>query len=147
MFTCNYLALLIVTLNGGESRLSSSFCLHCKIRVFYTAFKYQRWAFASKQDIFRSENDMVSSHVKRSPLLWLHNKSLWNGLAFYWLYNNRTLHMHGPLEIPNLSPSVEKDSKEKRYFVYPQPCHILFFYVISSILYPLFTPWQLSCQG
>ena len=26
LFTCNYLALLIVTLNGGESRLSSSFC-------------------------------------------------------------------------------------------------------------------------
>ena len=28
-----------------------------------------------KHDIFTRENNMFSSHVKRSPLLWLHNKS------------------------------------------------------------------------
>ena len=34
-----------------------------------------RWAFAQKLDIFTCENNMLSSHVKISPLLWLHNKS------------------------------------------------------------------------
>ena len=33
------------------------------------------WAFARKLDIFTCENDMLSSHVKISALLWLHNKS------------------------------------------------------------------------
>ena len=28
-----------------------------------------------KHDIFTCENNMLSSHVKISPLLWLHNKS------------------------------------------------------------------------
>ena len=32
-----------------------------------------RWAFPQKHDIFRCENDMLFSHVKRSLLLWLHN--------------------------------------------------------------------------
>ena len=27
-----------------------------------------------KHDIFIRENNTLSSHVKRSPLLWLHNK-------------------------------------------------------------------------
>ena len=34
-----------------------------------------RWAFERKLDIFTCDNDMSSSHVKISPLLWLHNKS------------------------------------------------------------------------
>ena len=41
-------------------------------------YKHQwntRWAFARKLDIFTSEYNMLSSHVKISPLLWLHNKS------------------------------------------------------------------------
>ena len=42
-------------------------------------YKHQwntRWAFAWKLDIFTYENNnMLSSHVKISPLLWLHNKS------------------------------------------------------------------------
>ena len=28
-----------------------------------------------ENDVFTRENNMLSSHVKRSPLLWLHNKS------------------------------------------------------------------------
>ena len=35
--------------------------------------KYQV-SLARKLDIFTSEKNMVSSHVKISPLLWLHNK-------------------------------------------------------------------------
>ena len=41
-------------------------------------YKHQwntRWAFARKHDIFTRENNMSFSHVKISPLLWLHNKS------------------------------------------------------------------------
>ena len=41
-------------------------------------YKHQwntRWAFTRTLDIFTCENNMLSSHVKISPLLWLHNKS------------------------------------------------------------------------
>ena len=48
--------------------------------------------------------------------------------------------MDGRLEIPNLSSSVEKyftrrfereeKKKEKRNFVYPQPCHILYLFTL-----------------
>ena len=44
----------------------------------YLLYKHQwntRWAFTRKLDIFTCENNMLSSHVKISPLLWLHNKS------------------------------------------------------------------------
>ena len=34
-----------------------------------------RWAFSQKHDNFMSENDKLSSHMKKSLLLWLHNKS------------------------------------------------------------------------
>ena len=40
-------------------------------------YKHQRntkRAFARKLDIFTCENNMLSSHAKISPLLWLHNK-------------------------------------------------------------------------
>ena len=42
----------------------------------YILYKHQwntRWAFARKLDIFACENNMLSSHVKISPLLRLHN--------------------------------------------------------------------------
>ena len=44
-------------------------------------YLYQLWslwtrsAFAQKLDIFTCEHNMLSSHVKISPLLCLHNKS------------------------------------------------------------------------
>ena len=41
-------------------------------------YKHQwntRWAFARKHDIFTCENEMLPSHMKRPPLLWLLNKS------------------------------------------------------------------------
>ena len=44
----------------------------------YILYEHQwntRWAFARKHDIFTRENNMLFSHVKISPLLWLHNKS------------------------------------------------------------------------
>ena len=57
-------------------------CQHWKvshIMLYETCllYKYQwntRWAFARKLDIFTCENNMLSSHMKISPLLWLHNK-------------------------------------------------------------------------
>ena len=44
----------------------------------FLLYKHQwntRWAFARKLDIFTCENNMLSSRVKISPLLWLHNRS------------------------------------------------------------------------
>ena len=41
-------------------------------------FKHQwntRWGLVRKHDNFTWENNMLSSHVKRSTLLWLHDKS------------------------------------------------------------------------
>ena len=52
------------------------------------------WAFPRKLHIFtREDNMLISSHVKRSPSLWLNNKScLWKQahLVFHWcLYNKQ----------------------------------------------------------
>ena len=45
------------------------------------------WAFTRKLHtcIFTHENNMLSSHMKRSPSLWLHNKSH----LFHWCWYNR----------------------------------------------------------
>ena len=70
-------------------------------------------AFARKHDIFTHENNMLSSHVERSPLFWLHNKSrlfvaksemVWYFIGVYII--NKTL--HGRLEIQNFSSRVGK---------------------------------------
>ena len=64
-----------------------------------------------------ARENLLSSHVKISPLLWLHNKSRlshqktvkvkWFGILLVFLYIiNRTL--HGLLEIQNFSSRVEK---------------------------------------
>ena len=54
-----------------------------------------KWAFPRKLHIFTREDNMLSSHVKRSPSLWLHNKSrLWKqaDLVFHWcLYNKQNI--------------------------------------------------------
>ena len=52
-----------------------------------------RWAFARKHDIFTRENNMLSSHVKRSPLLWyIINRVFCNDLVFHWcLYNKQNI--------------------------------------------------------
>ena len=46
--------------------------------ILYLLYKHQwntKWAFPRKLHIFTREDNMLSSHVKRSPSLWLHNKS------------------------------------------------------------------------
>ena len=51
----------------------------------YLLYKNQwntRWAFARKHEIFTRENNTLFSHVKISPLLWLHNKSRLS--LFHW---------------------------------------------------------------
>ena len=101
------------------------------------------WAFVQKHDILTHESNMLFSHVKRSPLLWLHNKSrlsqekncfsemVWYFIGVYII--NRTL--HGRLEIRNFSSCVENKwnifQHEKRNFV------SLCSHVISSIY-----PWS-----
>ena len=110
-------------------------------------YKHQwntKWAFARKLDIFTCENNMLPSHVKISPLLWLHNKlhrfrpknylseMVWHFTGVYII--SRTL--HGRLEIRTFSSRFEKNillfganifQHSKRNFV--SPCG----HVISSI--------------
>ena len=53
-------------------------CWQVSDEYFTLLYKHQwntSWAFVQKLDIFTCENNMLSSHVKISPLLWLHNKS------------------------------------------------------------------------
>ena len=70
-------------------------------RSAHTAWKYTRWASARKRDILTCENNMLSSHVKRLPLRWLHNKSrlsqqkkylsemVWHFIGVYLIKNSR----------------------------------------------------------
>ena len=82
--------------------------------------KYQA-SFCVKLDIFTRENNMLSSHVKISALLWLHNnrtfqtknflsKMVWHFIGVYII--NRIL--HGLLEIRSFSSRVEKYFTSKR---------------------------------
>ena len=65
---------------------------------FVLLFKHQwntKWAFPRKLYTFTREDNMLSSHVERSPSLWLHNKSrLWKqaDLVFHWcLFNTQNI--------------------------------------------------------
>ena len=82
----------------------------------YAGYQWNsKWAFARKHDIFTRENNMLFSHVKMSPLRWLHNKfapfaekncfieMVWYFIGVYII--NSTL--HGRLEIRNFSSRVE----------------------------------------
>ena len=74
-------------------------------------------SFSRKLDIFTRENNMLSSHVKTSSLLWLHNKpylsdqkNYLNKIVQHFIgvyIINRTL--HGRLEIQNFSSHVENN--------------------------------------
>ena len=92
---------------------------------------HTRWVFVRKLDIFTCENNMLSSRVKISPLLWLHNRShlshqktikvKWFGSSLHGVYIiNRTL--HGRLGIQILSSHAESISHSfallthERYF-------------------------------
>ena len=115
-------------------------------------YKHQwntKWAFARKLDIFTCENNMLSSHMKISLLLWLHNKlhisdqkMLWYFIGVYII--NRTLHGH--LEIPNFSSCVKKkyftcllcslvtyfSTLEEEFDISAWPCNILYIYVVAQ---------------
>ena len=86
-------------------------------------------SLARKHDYFTRENNMLSSHVKRSPLLWLHNgtfrsksETVWDFIGVYII--NRTLHGH--LELRNFS---------KKNFISPSShVHVISsFYLISRV--------------
>ena len=121
----------------------------CLVNNMHLLYKHQwntRRAFAWKHDIFTRENNMLSSHVKRSPLLWLHNKSrlsqtkseiVWYFIGVYII--KRTL--HGRLEIRNFSSRVEKYftrslrslekyflTLEEKFRISKRPCNILYLF-------------------
>ena len=85
---------------------STNTCIR-KTFLLYINTRETRCAFAQKHDIFARENNMLSSHVKRSPLLWLHNKlclSQQKAIKMKWYFIgvyiiNKTL--HGYSEIQN----------------------------------------------
>ena len=58
------------------------------IFIYYKHWWNTKWAFAWKLHIFTSENNMLSSHMKRSPSIWSHNTSH----LFHWcLYNKQNV--------------------------------------------------------
>ena len=64
--------------HDSNSTLGAYSNKHGTANYYLLLYKHQwntRWPFARKLDIFTFENSMLSSHVKISPLLWLHNKS------------------------------------------------------------------------
>ena len=62
-----------------------------RITILYKHQWNTKWDFPRKLHILTREDNILSSHVKRLPSLWLHNKScLWKqaDLVFHWcLYN------------------------------------------------------------
>jgi len=106
------------------------------VSVFYYIWN-TRWAFARKHDIFTSENNMLSSHVKRSPLLWLHIKRafrsesemVWYFIGVYII--NRTLHCR--LEIGNFSSRFS--TLEETFRISARPCNILYIIILVCSLF------------
>ena len=60
-------------------------------------YKHQwntKWDFPRKLHTFTREDKMLSSHVKKTPSLWLHKSRLWKqaDLVFHWcLYNKKII--------------------------------------------------------
>ena len=116
-------------------------------------YKHQwntRWAFTWKHDILTRENNLLFSHVNRSPLLWLHNKlslSLWNWnvLVFHWcLYNKQHYMVAWRYEISTLVLKIISlvccthlwniFEHSKRNFVSPCSHVISSIYVMKTLL-------------
>ena len=78
------------------------------IEKYGLLYKHQwntKWAFPRKLHIFTREDNMLSSHVKRSLSLWLHNNPAFHDLVFHCcLYNKYTR-----LWIWILSSRVQRD--------------------------------------
>ena len=96
-----------------------------------------------KHHIFTRENDMLFSHVKRSPLLAkkYFSEMVWHFIGVYVV--NRTL--HGRLEIQNFSSCVEKyfilslrsfvkyfSTLEEKFCISARPCNILYVTTVGT---------------
>ena len=110
----------------------------------YLLYKHQwntTWAFPWKLHIFTREDNMLSSPVKRSPSLWLHNKSrLWKqaDLVFHWcLYNkqNITYSLMDMNFIFSCSTRFRFDHSKIKFISMHR--HVIFLYVWHT---PLFWP-------
>ena len=127
---------------GQKSKKYTFFYLFsCFETVYYFLLLYKhqwntKWAFARKLDIFTCENNMLYSHVKISPLLWLRNKSRlshqkllkWNGLVFHWcLYNKYNITWPISLLVM-IALSRERffNSLEEKSRISARPCNILY---------------------
>ena len=88
---------------------------------------------------------MLSSHVKRSPLLWLHIKSYLSQRKVKWFGISSVFRtLHGRLEIPSFSSRVENyfntlvlkiiSTLEEKFRISARPCNILYLHRTESIL-------------
>ena len=115
-------------------KLSNKVTHDRNIYFYYTNTNEIQGELSRENMIFTCENSMLSSHAKRSPLLWLHNKSRLSQekcltemvLYFIGVYIiNRTLHNRS--EIRNFSPRVEDISiLEEKFRISARPCYILY---------------------
>ena len=127
-------------------KLSNKVTNDRNIYIYYINTNEIQGELSRENMIFTCENNMLSSHVKRTPLLWLHNKSRLSQekcltemvLYFIGVYIiNRTLHSR--LEIRNFSSSVEKyftserservkyfSTLEEKFRISARPCNILY---------------------
>ena len=112
---------------GAYSRLGAQIkFLPLSAIVVCLLYKHQwntKWAFARKLDIFTCENNMLSLHVKISPLLWLRNisrlshqktiKVKWFGISLVFISRVEKIFLHS---LVKYFSTIE----EKR------PCNILY---------------------
>ena len=129
--------------NVKFSRPSTNINQMTRMFLLYKQQWNTRWAFPRKHDIFTRENNMLSSHVKISPLLRLHNESRlsqqkWKALVFIGVYRTNRI-LHGRLEILNFSSRVEKyfirslrsllkycSTLEEKFRISARSCNILY---------------------
>ena len=131
----NWIEIMNIFSSGVLSRSEELFLL----------YKHQwnvKWAFPLTR-----EDKMLCSHVKRSPSLWLHNKSrLWKQAVWYFsgvYIRNRILHTH--LWIWILSSLVQIDISLTRYRVDHSKIKFISMreHVISSIYYRILLKGQI----
>ena len=125
-----------------KKKKGKAFCLVSGMPMKISAVKELINTNEIPGDIFTHGNNMLSSHVKRSPLLWLHNKlCLWqqkNIVIVKWfgislLIINRTL--HDRLEIQKFVFSCWSINSQREFCISTWPCNILY---IGSPLFLFF---------
>ena len=122
------------------SPLSEQWRAYAYICLLYKHQWNTKWAFPQKLHIFTHEDNMLSLHVKRSPLLWLHNKLHLRkqaDLVFHWcLYNKQNityLLMDMNLIFSCSTHEISSWPLEDKVHIHARACNIL--YILHIIIY------------